>query len=331
MTGSPETLLSRPGALGLVLALLTGLLPVPATADVAARVEAAFVGWARDVGATEAAITLRRGGVPVHDAAIGMAMDRPVELASVSKAITAVCAATLMESGVWDGATTSREVLGFGPEGITLAGLMTHSAGIGPDRTQWMMWLWLGRPDTHAARATAIALTRPEQSGQAGRYLYNNENYAILGEMIAAQTGQSYVDYCTQAVLRPAGVTTAQPSPHTGSFLPYGGWRMSLQDYAAFHWHAFGPEGIIGRDPSGWPSAPVQGGMSYGVGTFQRPMAGTFNFWHFGALCFPGRLNIGAFAVIWMQDWSLVAAYNVCPTGPEAAKLDQMLAKAVFQ
>jgi hypothetical protein len=71
--------------------------------------------------------------------------------------------------------------------------------------------------------------------------------------------------------------------------------------------------------------------MSYGVGMFQRPMRGAYNFRHFGALCFPGRVTSGAYAVIWLQDWSVVAAYDICPTWPDMAKLDQVLVEAVFQ
>lgn len=301
----------------------------PLQADVPARLEAAFLGWAADVGAAQAVLTVFRAGVHQHDVTLNMAAQTPVDLASLSKAITAVCAAHLIEEGVWTAQTTSAAVLGKGPP-LSVAGLMTHSAGVGPDRTQDLMAFWLGGDASMAHLATQIALIRPVQRAEAGHYSYNNENYAILGEMIAAETGQPYRTYCDAQVLAPAGVTSAAPSPMTGPFLPYGGWQMSVQDYAAFHWHAFGPDGLIGRAEADWPAVDIGEGAYYGVGMLQRALHGTHAHWHFGSLCFPGRFNIGAYAVILLDDWSLVAAYDVCLDGDQMQALDAALIGAVY-
>jgi len=48
--------------------------------------------------------------VALHEGAVvgaPLSPDRPVDLASLSKAITAVCAAQLIEEGVWSAQTTS--------------------------------------------------------------------------------------------------------------------------------------------------------------------------------------------------------------------------------
>lgn len=295
------------------------------------RLEQAFRGWAAEVGAERAVMTIWRRGQHQGDVALGMAADAPVELASLSKAVTGLCAAELIRTGVWRKETTSHDVLGKGAAGVTVAALMTHSTGLKPDQTQTLMPLWLDTPEDRAALATDKALGRSTQAGTFGSYAYNNENYAILGAMISAETGVSHVDYCRNTVLIPAGVTTAAPSPRTGGMAAWGGWTMSVQDYARLmHW-AYGPGGMIGRAPQNWPQAEMGGGAFYGVGMTQRAFHGSMNYWHFGALCFPERMEAGSYAVSWMQDWSVVVAYDRCVDWDAMVALDGALAAAVFR
>jgi hypothetical protein len=106
---------------------------------------------------------------------------------------------------------------------------------------------------------------------------------------------------------------------------------MSVQDYARLmHW-AYGPQGMIGKAPQDWPQAQMGGGAFYGVGMTQRRFRGAMNYWHFGGLCFPKRLNIGSYAVRWMADWSVVVAYDRCVDWDAMTRLDNVLARAVFQ
>lgn len=312
-----------------ILALI--LVAGSARADVAVRMEQALRGWAAAQEVERAVMTVWRAGVPVRDVEIAMDIRVPVELASLSKAITGLCAAGLMRSRVWTGQTQSRDVLGYGPPGITVAALMTHSAGIGPDETQGRMGDWLDTGEDVSDTVARRALTREAQSGTPGRYLYNNENYAILGAMISAQMGVTHRTYCTNTVLVPAGVRTADPSPRTGAFAAWGGWQMPVADYARLMNWAYGKGGMIGRAPDRWPQAEIGGGAFYGVGMTQREFRGSTNFWHFGALCIPGRLALGSYAVSWLQDWSAVVAYEGCLDGAGMVALDAALAGAVFQ
>lgn len=302
-----------------------------ARADVPERLAEAFRGWAADAGAKSAVLTVFRKGVHHSDVALGMDAETPVELASVGKSVTAVCAVQLIKTGVWTADTTSQEVLGEGPPGLTVADFMTHSAGLGPDETQRPMQRWLDRKKDRAGVATSHAFGRAQQTSKKGSYFYNNENYAILGAMIATETGQPYDHYCKNAVLTPAGATTARLSPRTGSMASWGGWQMSVQDYARFmHW-AYGPQGYVGSDPEAWPQVNMGGGALYGVGMVQREFRGSMNYWHFGLLCFPGRLNAGSFAVRWMEEWSVVAAFDQCTDWDTLFALDNALARAVFR
>ncbi|KIN64369.1 putative beta-lactamase [Sulfitobacter noctilucicola] len=302
-----------------------------AVADVPARLDQAFRGWVEDVGAQAAVMTVWEGGTHNSDVAIGMSADTAVELASLGKAITALCVTDLIDKGIWAAETTSSGVLGYGPDGITLARLMTHSAGLGPDQTQSDMPRWLDTAEDRSDDAAQQALRRDGQSGLSGSFSYNNENYAILGAMIAAETGQSYAAYCKAAVLDRAGVTTAQISPRTGSMAAWGGWQMSVQDYARFmHW-AYGPQGIIGSAPQNWPQAAMGGGAFYGAGMTQRAFRGSMNYWHFGLLCFPERMTAGSYAVRWQEKWSVVVSFDRCLDWDQLFALDAALARAVFQ
>lgn len=315
-----------------ILAFLILLVPAQAGAQsVPDRLETAFRVWMNDTGAARGAIAIWRAGQPQRATGIGIAADAPVELASLSKAVTALCVAHLIETGVWTRDTTSRGVLGRGPDGISVSALLTHSAGLAPDQTQGMMRQWLDTPEDRAAEAARTALGRDNQDGSAGTYAYNNENYAILGAMIAAETGRAYADVCAGAVLAPAGVTTASHSDRTGGMASWGGWQMSVSDYARFlHW-AFGPGGKIGRAPGRWPSVEIGGGAFYGMGMTQREFRGAMNYWHFGAHCYPGSLEAGSYAVSWMGDWSVVVAYDACVDWDAMVALDGALAQAVFQ
>jgi len=141
----------------------------PALGDVPARLETAFLGWAAENDVSEAVMVVSQRGQQVAQVALNRDVDAPIELASLSKAITAVCAATLIDAGVWTLGTTSADVLAAG---ITVAQLLTHRSGIGPDRTQALMFFQYGRTESTAAITTNIALSRPAQSGQSGKYLY---------------------------------------------------------------------------------------------------------------------------------------------------------------
>lgn len=309
---------------GLFALLTSGVVAQP-VADMAVALETAFDRWA------SAEKIKNPGFVVMHRGTIvGTPRDaqRPVELASLSKAITAVCAATLIDEGIWSAKTTSAQVLGFGHEGITVAQLITHSSGVFPDSTQILMSLWMTSTVPRKRIVAELALNRRREA--AGHFRYNNENYGILGEMIEAALGEPYEQVCMNRALEPAGVTTARPSDVMGGMLPWGGWKMSAQDYARFHYHWFGPQGAYGL---GAPSAlrvDVRGGGHYGLGMFERNMSDHRNFWHFGLWCFPSTINAGAFAVIWKGEWSAVAVYDACVDWDAAEALDRALVEVVY-
>lgn len=313
----------------LILTLVWAALPAMAAGDTPARIEAAFRDWVAQHDVGQAALAVGKGGKPATSLGIGIAADAPVELASLSKAITGVCVFTLLQDGIWTAKTTSAEVLGQGPKGITVAQLLTHTSGIGPDGTQSIMPGWLGNKRDTAQDVATLALRREQQSGSVGRFFYNNENYAILGVMLEAELG-NYEAGCRTRVLAPAGGAADTPSKITHGFLPWGGWRMPVADYAAFLDHWFGLNGPLGQTPTLAPHESVGNGVFYGMGMFHRPKISGFNFWHFGAWCIPGKLMTGSFTVSWEGKWRAVAYYDRCLDWDAMVALDAALVKAVY-
>jgi CubicO group peptidase (beta-lactamase class C family) len=125
-------------------------------------------------------------GWPVETAAVGvtspsatLASTGPLEealpLASVTKLLTATAVLVAVEE----------ETLGLddqaGPEGSTVAHLLAHASGLGPDG---------GR------------LAQPGR-----KRIYSNAGFEVLGELLSARSGMPFETYATEAVLRPLGMT----------------------------------------------------------------------------------------------------------------------------
>ncbi|MFL4471990.1 serine hydrolase domain-containing protein [Tateyamaria armeniaca] len=253
----------------------------------------------------------------------------PVDLASVSKSITALCAAALSDAGRLDFSASVREVLGRGPD-VSVASLVTHTSGIVADITQPLMVLWL---NTEGHRADIVVNLMKEPVGPAGTYHYNNVNYAVLAMVIEASSGETYEEVCHRLVLEPAGAR-GEASERSGGFLSWGGWAMSPLDYARVHSHWFGPGNDTGRAPMNYPHVPLgTSGAYYGLGTVFRENHtgdGTYNFWHFGSLCFPGLFSVGAYAVTWGGEWTAVMGYDGCVDDDARRDLDAVMGRAAY-
>lgn len=288
---------------------------------------AAYGAWLDSVDA-EGVIALRYAGEPVADVSFGWPVDRPIELASVGKSITAACIHRLVEDGAVSYDASFADVVGRGPN-VTIAQLVTHASGLRKDSTQKDMPGWAGDAPHRAADVLDRVIARDAPDRGPGRYGYNNENYALLGLVVEAVTGDSYERACRARVLTPLGLQ-AEASPIAGAYLPWGGWVMRADDYAAWHAQWYGPEGPLGQTPLDHPHVELAQGIYHGVGSFVRPTAEGGNHWYFGALCLPGRINIGSYAVTWGGGWTLVAGYDACVTWDDMARLDQTLVRAAF-
>lgn len=311
--------------LGLIW-LMAGL-PLGVAAQDALRVErmqAAFATWLARQGAA-GAMAIHFKGVPVATYEGGAAADDWLEMASLGKAITAVCVAEMVCAGRLSYDARLPALIGQGPD-VTVGNLLAQDSGITTDVTQTGMLQWLDTPED---RAQDVADLMQGPKDPVGRYSYNNVNYSLLSLVIEAVSDASVHDTCSELALRPAGAT-ARPSPRAGGFLAWGGWQMTVEDYARFHGHWFNADSPLGADPMAHPNAQVTDAVSYGLGTFFRRARAGHNYWHFGALCFPGRLNVGSYAVTWQSEWTVVAAYDACVDFEAMLSLDLALGDAAY-
>lgn len=308
-------------------ALIWALTALPLAADeVADKMQAAFDDWRAEVETTgRLGVSTRVDGAWNIKPSEGRA-----ELASVSKSITAICALMLVEEGLMDWSDTVSDRLGKGPA-VTAAQLVTHSSGLVRDSTQAAMALWLDRPtapEGHNAQAVLeLVAARGAPAGERGQYAYNNENYALLGLMIEAASGHTFVDACWPRLDLGKNVW---PSDRSAAFGPWGGLEADVAGYQSFLHRHFGPGSLVWEDPFAHPHIAVGGGAYYGLGMLFRPFRGSYNFWHFGSLCMRERLNVGAFAVMWEGKVSALAVYDACVDWDTMFALDGALARAVY-
>ncbi|MEL6914561.1 MAG: serine hydrolase domain-containing protein [Pseudomonadota bacterium] len=306
------------------LALALGLLAGAAGAeDRLAATETAWRDWygAHRVGDTSLAVA--EDGALRLSLARSVAPGRPAALASLSKAVTAACIAALAGEGRVAYDTALSEYIPDAPAGLTVAQLLTHGGGLWPDGTQASMWGWVNDPEDRHRAASEAALARPLES--AG-YRYNNENYAVLGHLVEAVTGEDFEAACTARVFAPLALETPARSARYGAFLPWGGWEMSAEDYALFAEATF-----AGTDPGAFPSAPVGRGARYGMGAFFFEAEGLRITWHTGLLCFGSIDGAGAYFVQIAPGPTVAVTFDGCPGEGALAALDQALLTALLQ
>lgn len=289
--------------LSFLLALLVVFAAGTAFGQGVEDIEQAWRGWMTQTQRARGGLVVMHAGRPVHEAAMGgLAAGASVPLASLSKAVTGVCIATLIERGTLSfetalaqglARTLSRTGQPADPRllRVTVSELLAHRAGFGPsigsdgDLADWLRRNSGGR--TAFDEQLRWLFARKLQSAPGERFEYSNANYLILGALIEEAAGQPYEVYCKAAVLTPLGARTAMLDPAWRILSSYGGWRMPLTEYGRFYQaFALGNPAIAPRSRQ-WMMSPegkqVSGGAHYGLGTFVRPTPrGGGNFWHAG-------------------------------------------------
>ena len=323
------------GFLLLIASLLAGQV-VPACAQTAnqtpnqtvAGVEQVWRAWMAKYGQRTGGMVVLHGGQPVREVAMGrLAAGAPVPLASLSKAITGVCIAGLIDRGRLSFDTPLSQALArtfarTGPPadprllGVTISQLLVHRAGFAKeDAVNAPLGTYLR---SNTAQRTAFdtqlkwMLHQRLAFAPGTRNAYSNGGYLILGAVIEEASGRDYEDYCRETVLLPLGARDASLDPAWRIMSSYGGWRMPLADYGRFYQAFAAHNPAIGPRARAWMMSPegkqVDGGVHYGLGTFVRPTkVGGGNFWHWGAWTYtlpgaydgPLKASYSTFAVRW--------------------------------
>ncbi len=294
----------------------------------AERVADAWLDWLDEHNISRGNLAVLYNGEPVRIVATGRSEAEPIALASLSKSVTGACIAALVKRGDTRYDATVSQILGPEAHGsdLTIAELLSHSTGLGPDSTQETMSKWKRLGQVQHAAITQTALSRDAQTGKRGTYGYNNENYGVLGRIVETLTNQSYEDACRDLVLTPAGVTTAELPKLFGAYGAMGGWWMTADDFGRFVDHALRD----GDNPFKGPKASLGGGAYYGRGTLFREWNSGFNYWHFGAVCLRKNSTQSYFAS-WTGGWSVVTGFDGCIEFSNLFGLDAALSKAALR
>jgi CubicO group peptidase (beta-lactamase class C family) len=321
---------------GVVLALVLFCLPVVALAQDQARIdriEAAWRKWADWAGVSSGAISIGYKGQIVGGAGTGFAPQTPRPMASLSKALTAACLLKAAETGDIALYEPIGPQLGFDnmhPNAASLPvdAFISQTTGLTNDRTQRQMAAWLNSTKPRHHEVAAKTLRKGPKPGRFGGFVYNNENYAVLGALLDKVSGNDWLGYCNRLVFD-AMDTPLVASPQYGAFGAWGGVQMSTEHYLRFVMAHFGT-GLMAREPGAFPHTLLQDGAFYGAGTFYRPFRSKHNFWHFGAQCFGKGAEAGSYFAHWKGEWAVTVTYDICATDAQMISLDQALVGAVF-
>lgn len=214
---------------------------------------AVFDQWAKEREPKSAILVVRRGGKTVFVKGVGADPLKPTLIASLSKAITGTCVATLIRDGKLDFTTHLRGAIPqffkqYGPPvderlyQATVEELLVHRAGLrGNADDDSIYGIFAKRASSGrgwVAAATPVLseyLLKDRLSRQpGGRYSYSNTGYEILTAIIEEKTGQSYEDYCGQAVFGKLGIAVPGLHPDWRMLAGAGGWFIPGPDYLAF-------------------------------------------------------------------------------------------------
>lgn len=241
-----------------------------------AKIETAWHDWMARHNVTKSAMALGDNGTLVHSADAGRSAQSVYPVASLSKAVTAMCLNVLLEhsgyswdtplsqmTAVWDAlAMHPHDALGQLP----LSALVTHTSGF-PKNIDVDETAGEGRnlyTQIHFARS---ALRDPDHMGTKRRHVYSNVNFALLGQIIEGLSGQPFGDTCYQTVMVPSGAASASVGGRMWATGGFGGWSISAEDYARFLMHWYGPNRPWVRDRKSYPFDRKSGA---GLGVFHR-------------------------------------------------------------
>lgn len=291
---------------------------------------ASLTEWMSLHQAPAASVAIMKGDRLMSTAGLGgMSATAPARIASLSKAITGVCIARLVEAGRLSFTTTLGSVLAktFARLGqpadprfktITIEQLLMHRAGLAREPLP-------GPPARNLTDNFIRALATPLADEPGGPRAYSNVGYLTLGTVVEAVTGSDYERYCRDAALTPmsvSGTIDPQLRPRASS----GGWRVSAVDYARFI-QVFEPgSDRLGPVARKWQDTRI-GNRTYGLGiAIVRNERGTI-LSHSGRVA--ARERGGAYVVKFPNGWTAVVTFAGDIRAPGTSDLRRRLETAI--
>ena len=289
--------------------------PLPDTIDAYGIV---FDQWVKDYEPKTAILVVRRGGKTVFAKGQGADPQKPTLIASLSKAITGACIATLVRDGKLSFNTPLRDALPqfFKQYGApvdprlndaTVEELLVHRAGLrGNADDDSIYGIFAKRASSgHGWQAAPKAVLSEYllkdrlARHPGGRYSYSNTGYEILSAIIEEQTGKSYEDYCGEAVFGALGLAVPKLHPDWRMLAGMGGWFVPGPDYLAVL-DIFDPKNpFLGDTVKAWIDqaqtrwTPTNRDRWYGLGVNTWAGAGRWAVSHGGILHSRGKNPLG--------------------------------------
>jgi CubicO group peptidase (beta-lactamase class C family) len=186
-------------------------------------------------------------------------------IGSVTKSMTAMVAAMLVEQGKISWATTIGESFPeLGGElhadyrGVTLEQLLSHRGGAPGDAPKllWMKaWNDSGTPSEQRMNFVKGLLARAPEAKPGTKHIYSNQGYAIAGVMLEKVAGKSWEELMKTMLFEPAGMSSAgfgapatvgkvdHPWGHTKALI--GGLEAVAPGPRADNPAAIGPAGTV--------------------------------------------------------------------------------------
>ena len=241
---------------GLLGAAVGGLVPAGSRADAArldpARLDRA-VAWAAGTDRLNSLIVARDGAIGFAEAFRGPALDRPVNVKSVSKTIVAALTGAALDRGVLDGVDQpvapllgDRVPASADPRvgQITVAHLLTMQAGL--ERTSGANYGgWVQSPNW-----IADALARPFVAAPGERMLYSTGSYHLLGAALAEAAGRDLLALARDWLGDPLAIAVPPWTRDPQGFY-MGGNEMALSPLALFRF------GEMARREGAWNGRQV--------------------------------------------------------------------------
>lgn len=294
-----------------------------------------------------AAVGVRKLGDPTP-----VTIDDQWHIGSCTKSMTATLTAIMIEAGKlrWD--STIAEVfpelkgrMDKRYETVTVEQLLTQRSGIpkNPPGDAWKRaWEQKGTPTQQRYEFMQAVLAQPPAAAPGTKFIYSNQNYAIVGAMLERISGKSWEDLITEKLFKPLhmnstgfgapGATgkvdqpwghTAKSAPTQGdnppAIAPAGGVHCSLDDlarYTIFQMEGERKDGLLKAETMRKLHTPPAGG-NYACGwvVLKRKWAGGNALMHNGS-------NTLWYLVMWLapqKDFSVIVATNIRkPDTPKA-------------
>ncbi len=311
-------------------------------ANIASSAIDQFETWLNKHSIKGGAIAVSYNGKLISSKGFNRDASTSAPVASLSKAITAVCVVKALEASGKDLSLTLGHAL---PEffakhkkadsrykDVTVAQLITHNTGIHSRyHRKYLPKLSSFKKEKKTWQMSKVVAEKPAADPGSG-YHYSNANYLALGLVIEALTKTDYESYCQTTVLEPIGINSGSLNAEWRILSSYGGWQISAIDYLTFVDHYFGGSAIMNKKPDSIAAYNSMGnGLFYSLGTLGRQADTGYNFWHAGSWSWKTKridAKFGAYFAAYSNGITVSVNYDHDAFDGQQADLDKVLYRA---